>query len=298
MHREGFCLPIRRNLARVIAALALAVGCFVVAPSALALHARPNSATPTSFRMVPAFEECFGSTTSTHGSPLTLPSCNPVIQSSSYLTMNANERMAPYLGPANGNALVILKTTCVSSISPPVENGDTPPCNANVGDQQDVKITLAVNDVRCVGNPGPPAQSLCAGGAGSAGAGTQYSGKVLVDIPMRITDHFNALSPNPAPTECSDTTTCTATAADTVLSIGSQCTNGGCSYTTSADAVIPGLVREKDRAVVELGQVQFQDAGADGDLAAAQAPASGVCPPACEQDDLATVFLTQGIFAP
>jgi hypothetical protein len=40
------------------------------------------------------------------------------------------------------------------------------------------------------------------------------------------------------------------------------------------------------------------DGGLDGDLAAAAAPASGVCPPACTANGGETTFLTAGLFLP
>jgi hypothetical protein len=68
--------------------------------------------------------------------------------------------------------------------------------------------------------------------------------------------------------------TCTAT---DELTIGSTC-----ATSTSANAVMPGLVRDYARAVWELGQVQVNDGGPDGD--------------AETQDN--TPFMVQGLFAP
>jgi hypothetical protein len=121
---------------------------------------------------------------------------------------------------------------------------------------------------------------------------------ILLDLPMRITDHYNALSPNPAGTDCSDSTSCTATMTDPSVPIGVQCTSGACNVQTTLDSVVPNMVQEQKRAVLELGQVQVDDAGANGTLVASPAPASGVCPPACSQDDASTVFLSQGLFTP
>jgi hypothetical protein len=67
---------------------------------------------------------------------------------------------------------------------------------------------------------------------------------------------------------------------------------------TSADLVIPGLVKEGKRSVWELSQLQILDGGADGDLAAAPSPGSGSCPPACIGNGGETVFLHQGFFVP
>ena len=240
-------------------------------------YARPKSATPSTVRLVPAFNQCTA-TNSNHGAPLALPSCNPPAQSSSYLTFNAPDRLAPFNTTANGTAQVILKTTCVSSINPPVENGDVPPCNANAGDQLDVKITSSLSDVRCVGAGG---QALC-----TAGAGSLYSGKVLIRTTLRITDRSNGPTLNPG------------TVNDSALNVGFQCTSGSCSTNTSVDAVYPNIAQEVRRGVWGLSQVEVLDGGLDGNLVAAPAPTTGVCPPACQGNGGETVFLRQGLFIP
>ena len=51
---------------------------------------------------------------------------------------------------------------------------------------------------------------------------------------------------------------------------------------TTADAVVPGLVREGDRAIWELGRIEVWDGGPDGDVDTAD-------------NDL---FATQGLFIP
>jgi len=296
--REGVDLKNSTRIAVVLGVAAL--GMLVTASSAFALHARPKGASPLTFKLVPAFEACPGTTpiNGLHGAPLALPSCNPPTQLSSELTLRAPERVAPYFGAADGTGQIILKVTCVSSISPPVENGDVPPCNANVGDQEDVKISTTSTGIRCVGDPTGVGQQLCAGGVGAAGAGSLYNGKVLGSSTIRITDHYNALSPNPPGTDCSDTTSCTATVADLPFDVGAQCTGGNCGYITSADAVVTNTVQEQKRAVVELGQINIQDAGEDGNLSPGIPPTTGICPPACSEDDPSNVAFVQGLFLP
>jgi hypothetical protein len=148
-----------------------------------------------------------------------------------------------------------------------------------------------MSDVRCVG---VASQGNCATGAGGV-----YNGKVLLDMPMRVTDHRNAIVPNPAGVDCSDTTSCTATTDFISMPIGLQCVSGACNYTTSADLTAPGLIMETQRMVIQLGAVEVQDAGLNGNLAAAPSPFAGVCPPACQADtDANTTFLTQGLFVP
>jgi hypothetical protein len=166
--------------------------------------------------------------------------------------------------------------TCLSATNPPVETAAPPPCTAQLGDQVDVMITTQVSDVRCVGVSG-----------GCSVAGGNYSGKLLFNVTPRITDRLNGLSLAES-----------ATASDTPFNLGLGCSAGACNLTTSADAVMPNLVREQKRAIWQLSQIQVLDGGPDGDLAAAPTPASGVCPPACQGNGGETVFLRQGFFAP
>lgn len=67
---------------------------------------------------------------------------------------------------------------------------------------------------------------------------------------------------------------CVATASATV--------GGSCSLTSSFNALVPGGVVERDRAIWQLGQVEVLDGGADG--VASTTPN--------------TVFARQGIFVP
>ena len=55
-----------------------------------------------------------------------------------------------------------------------------------------------------------------------------------------------------------------------------------CSANTTADAVVPGAIKEGARAIWQLGEVEVRDGGADGQ--AATAPN--------------TLFAKQGIFVP
>jgi hypothetical protein len=264
-----------------------ALGLLVTAGSALAEHARPKAATPLNFRLVPSFAACAGSVPPgmTHGPPLAVPSCSPPTETSGFLTLQAPERVAPH-GPfaADGTGLITLKVTCLIPGTTTQVTGanPTPPC-ADPGDQIDVKITTTSTGIRCKGVSGG-----CAGGANAL-----YGGQVLGVSAIRITDHNNQIVPNPPGADCSDTVSCTATAADLPFSVGANCVAGSCNYVTSADLTVPGSVPEGKRGVVGLGQLAVQDAGADGALAGA------TCPPTCAQNgaDHANAFV-QGLFVP
>jgi hypothetical protein len=246
-----------------------------VAGAALATHARPISATPLTFQLVPSFKPatpCAG-TVSSHGAPLAFASCNPPVQTSSYLTAQAPDRPAPFTGPADATGRVILTVTC---LQPGTTNpaAGTPPCPL-ASSQQDVKIDSASTGVRCQQTSG-----------GCSAPNALYNGKVLGVSTIQITDHDNtsgqACDPN-----------CPGTVTPLPFSVGAQCTNGACNYVTSANLTVPGVTKEQKRSVVELGQIQIQDAGADGNLAGA------TCPPTCAQNDTTfAIASVQGLFVP
>jgi VCBS repeat protein len=229
-------------------------------------YARPKGATPVTFRLVPAFLQCTAPNGS-HGAPLDASSCSPPVEASSYLTLNAPDRPAPFNAAAGSSGLVTMQVFCT--------DGAPSPCTAAAGDQIDVKIDSTITDVRCLGTTG-----------GCSAAGGTYSGKLLLNTGLRITDRQNIPIQE------------AATAIDTLFQVGMQCASGVCSVSTTADAVIPGIVQEQKRAVWQLSRIEVRDGGSDGNLVAAGAPASGVCPPACAGNGGETLFLHQGIFVP
>ena len=269
--------------------VALSLGCLaalLLAASAFASHARPKGASPLAFRLVPAFAQCGGSSPAgmTHGPPLAVPSCSPPNELSNFLTANAPDRAAPNNTAADATAFIELKVTCLvpGTTTQVTGAGANPPCS-NPGDQVDVRITNASTGVRCLTISG-----------GCAAAGGLYNGKVLGTSSIRISDHYNQIVPNPLGADCSDTTSCVATAIDLPFDVGSQCTAGSCNYVTSADLTVPGVTLELKRAVVGLGPIEVQDAGADGDLAGGPA-----CPPTCAQNGTDhNIAATQGLFIP
>ena len=232
-------------------------------------YARPKGASPVNFMLVPAYNTC-SAANAEHGAPLALPSCSPPSQASSHLTFNAPDRPAPFNTPVDGTASVSIKAACLVP-GTTTENSETPPC-PSAGDQADVRITSALTGVRCI---------AVSGGCGSAG-GT-YDGKLLGLLSVRLTDQLNG----PAQIKA-------GTASDYPFAWGVQCAGGACGMTTSADAVLPGLVLEQKRAVWQLAELEVLDGGPDGDLAAA----GGSCPPACTGNGGETPFLRQGLYAP
>ena len=101
-------------------------------------------------------------------------------------------------------------------------------------------------------------------------------------VTLRITDKDNTPTPSGpgAATTIempySFTIPCTETPDDDFL-------GSACEVDTTADALVPGTIKEGKRAIWELGQVEVLDGGPDGDV---DTPAG------------AMVFLRQGILVP
>jgi glucose/arabinose dehydrogenase len=188
-------------------------------------YARPKAAGRVRVTLVPAFNACTASNR-THGPPLVFPSCNPPVQSSSNLTIGTPDANG---AAVNSNGFVRL-TAAVGT-----------PGGA---DDADAGIQVSISDVRRT-TTGLP----------------DYTGELQLRLPLRLTDKING---GPAGFEQGTlqdrnfdaTVPCTGTV-DT--SIGSTC-----SITTTADAIVPGVVVESKRTVWELGKIQVLDGGSDG----------------------------------
>ena len=211
---------------------------------------RPKGATPTRVSLVPSFIECTAPNR-THGPALAFPSCNPPVRSSAVLTVGSPD--------ANGFA-----ANSQGSVKLSVVTGNP----ATEADEADVALTVSMTDVR--NHP----------------SGTDYAGRLGVRANLQITDNANAAEqPEPGTGQVTplDFSMQCATTVDTTI-------GGSCSLATTYDALVPGAVQERQRAVWELGQVQVRDAGPNGTGYAA-------CPPTCGDGD-ETTFARQGVFIP
>ena len=189
-------------------------------------YARPKAASPINIRLVPAFEECTSSNAG-HGAPLAVPSCNPPVPSSDYLTVgtpDANGKPGNFMGSIN------LKILGESPIDP--DNGD----------QADVEIAASFTDVR-------KASDL-----------TDYTGELSAVLGLRTTDRHNGISLEDPATAVDTPLRLTVPCSATGGTEGSTC-----NLATTADAVMGDVAREGQRAVWQLGQVEVYDGGADGD---------------------------------
>jgi hypothetical protein len=220
-------------------------------------HIRPKSASPIRIPIVPAFKQCQAAAANRqHGPPLGFPSCNPPVQTSNFLTIGE-----PTVNGAAANAVGFLKITVKVGVPGPPEDSD-------------VLLVANATDVRC-------RAGVATCGSANAADGPDYTGQVQGTAQIRISDHWNAVAPGGGadPATVTDIPfpvngNCVATAS---TSIG-----GTCSNNTSANAVVPGAVLDGKRAIVEIGQIQFNDGGAGGVAGAADA----------------TLFGDQGIFIP
>jgi hypothetical protein len=198
-------------------------------------YVRPKGATPFSLALVPTFNACVVPTRK-HLGGITSNSCNPVVQTSSVLTMgtpDVNGFVANFNGSLRYDAIVGVPTTDA--------------------DEADVRITVNLTDIR------------------NKPANTDYVGRVLLSHTLQIVDTHNSVeNPEPGTTVTipySYPVDCIGTL-DTA--IGSSCT-----LNTTADAVIPNTVSENKRTIWEIGQVTVKDAGPNGTGYAACPPTCG-----------------------
>ena len=206
-------------------------------------YPRPAGASPLRASLVPAYAAC-AAPNRTHGPPLAHPACNPPAPTSQQLTVGTPD--------ANGQPV-----SSVGFVRLGVQPGDP----ATGGDQADAAVVVRVTDVRR-----------------RSGLG-DYTGELALRLPLRITDRDNGGTPSTDHGTVQDTTldvpvSCAAT--------GSTSVGSTCAVSTTVDAVVPGAVKEGERAIWALDKVQVLDGGADG--IASTSPN--------------TLFAVQGLFVP
>jgi hypothetical protein len=247
-------MTIKRKMVLPLALALGALGLMVMAQMASATHPRPKGATPLRVSTVPSFKACT-TPNRTHGAPLAFPSCNPPVQTSNYLTVGS-----PDANGAPANSVGSIRLDVQAGVPGPPEDSD-------------VLIKSNITDVRCT-----PAGGATVCTSANAADGPDYSGEVQGNAIIRITDHYNGPGLNEA-----------ATVQDIPFPVNATCVNttsttvgGTCNANTSANATVPGSVKDTQRAVVEINQLQVNDGGADGQVATTDN----------------TLFEVQGIFIP
>jgi hypothetical protein len=224
-------------------AVLVAGACLMALPlagTASATHDVPSQADVLHVDLVPNFRQTISSTqctarggaNSTHGAPLAFASCNP-----------------PAFVPGTV-AHAGLQST--SDVDVTVVPGDTDPTN---GDQADVLLAGGGTDLRSGSRTGPDYDP------NPTGADVTSVAKI------RISDHFNTTTGQP----CAATTSCPATVIDTDFPTPVSCAatadpsvGSTCSVSTSADQVVPGVVLENKKAVVQAFRIRIKDAGNNG----------------------------------
>ncbi len=209
---------------------------------------RPKGATPFSVSLVNTMQGC-GLPNRQHGPPLAYPSCGFVPQRrTSALTVGTPD--SANAQPAEAVGVVRFDTV--------LGNPTTP------ADEADVSIHVRQTDVRYdVASSGFP----------------DYPGELLLTVDLRVSDTFNS-SPG---------TDGSATIVDFPLRVVVPCATtpepagSTCAVDTTVDAVMPGLARERERTLWQLGKVALYWEGADGN------------PNTIEDNQ---VFATQGVFVP
>jgi TolB protein len=208
-------------------------------------YPRPKSASPLRVSLVPAYAGCTAPNR-THGPPLGFGSCNPPSQTSPNLTVGT-----PDVSGAAANSVGSARFRVW-----------------NFFDEADFAIEMNLSDIRC-----GPGTAAC--GPANDRPGADYTGELQIEHVVRLTDKSAAYDPAtvqdftfPATVGCSATS--------------STATGSACSVDTSANAVVPGSVRDGLRSIWQMSQVRVLDGGADGDAST-------------EPNGL---FATQGIFVP
>jgi hypothetical protein len=179
-----------------------------------------------------------------HAPPLAHPSCNPPVQASDHLTV----------GTPDANSQVPWST---GSVRLATKTGDP----STQADEADVTMRIKITDVRL-----------------KQGLG-DYAGELQARLTVRLTDRYHGSTLTESGTTedspFSVTTPCATTLADS--SVGSTC-----ELNTTADAVVPGAIKEGKRTIWELRNVEVYDGGTDGDA----------------DTTPNTLFMRQGVFIP
>ena len=198
-------------------------------------HARPKSATPAEFSLVPTYYRCEAPNRE-HGPPLAFGSCSPPVPGSEYLTVGTPDAngAAPFF--TGGLRYVVMPGNPATPV-----------------DEADVKLEASLSDIRC----------RVAGPACVAGALSDFGGKLRLRFAVRITDRLNELGHSITMQDP------VFMQADIPCSVTPGSIPGSdCGLATTLDAVVPGVVPEGKRAIWQLDQITLFDGGPNGDHSA------------------------------
>jgi hypothetical protein len=213
-------------------------------------YPRPGSGSPQQVPLVPAYAPCTSSNTQ-HAPPLDVPACAPPAQISSMLTTSTIGR---------GSGVAIIRAIAGNP--------------GTTEDEADIHVTVSATDVVCRSQT-----------ADCAGAGSDFTGRLLFSVRVRLTDRANEYEGT------------SGTVVDTALEAPVDCVatpsaaGSRCSVTTGMEALIPGLVSEGKNSIFDLQSVELRDPGPNGTGYGAG------CPTACGDGDEKT-YMIQGLFTP
>jgi Tol biopolymer transport system component len=209
-------------------------------------YPRPKGASPYHASIVVAYRKCTASNRM-HGPPLAHPSCNPPQQMSNHLTVGSPD--------VNGSAANFIGSVRYIAI---------PGSPSTPEDDADVSLRITVTDVRRKSDL------------------ADYTGGLRAQASLRLTDKYN--------TDDAGGPAGIGTRYDSPYAVNVPCTpttdtaiGSSCSIDTTADAVVPGTVREGDRSIWQLDQIRVYDGGGDGN-------------PRTTSGN--TLFAVQGVFVP
>jgi hypothetical protein len=219
-------------------------------------YPRPKGASPARISLVPAHSTCMAPNR-THGPPLVYGSCSSPVATSNQATVGSPDALG---GPAN----------FVGFVRYAVVVGDP-----GVPEDSDVAISSSLSDVRC-----RPAGASC--GSANAAGPADYTGEVRATVGLRMTDRWNAVAPGGG-SDAGTGQSVSLSRSFPCVPTASTSTGSSCTLSTTANAIVPGLVLDTKRAIWQMDQVQVYDGGPDGDA-----------------DNTAgdTLFAVQGIFVP
>ena len=227
----------------------------VVAEFASASHPRPKGATPFRVSIVPAYNQCTAPNR-THGPPLAFPSCNPPVQSSNSLTIGSPDANG---AAANGEAFVKLEV--IVGVPGPPDDSDVAHHLERHGHP------VQGRDDRLRQRQRGRRRRLHRRAAGQC---DDPDHRPLQRDRCRWRHRPRHRGRHSVPRERD------------LRGTASTAIGGTCTANTSANATVPGAVKDGKRALVEIGQIQISDGGPDGLV--------GTSPN--------TLFGVQGIFIP
>jgi hypothetical protein len=199
---------------------------------AQANHLRPKFASPIRDALIPAHNQCTAPNR-THNPTITLPSCNPAVNVSPYLTTGTPDNNGL---PANMAAHLRLDMT----FSPP-----------------DMQLQAVINDQYCK----PTFTASCINTGESL---SDFVGGLNVHLGFRLTDHWNGAG-------ATDTATVVDFPVDWPVScapVGPGTPGGQCVATTTINTLFGGgAIIAGKRMSWEVSQLYVQDGGSDGNPA-------------------------------